>query len=229
MQIVHVFGLFTNRNFQRLQTDLEESMNKIVKEKLYEILIQKELEKGLIKKEDVSVYRYGYTLMLEMFINVALAIIIGAIMHEITLVFIFLVVFIPLRSYAGGYHADKAWQCVILSNIAIIVAIYLSNFLSGIIQTVPAILADILLGTVIVKLSPVQSINKKLSYLEINHCKKAAFLIVIIQIILEALFMWSGNENMASVILAGHSIVVISLMAGRSIMNKPVRTGYTEQ
>lgn len=184
-------------------------------ENFLDTLIGKQLAVGLIKEEDISVYRYGYTLMLEMFVNFAIAIIIGFIANKIMMISIFLLAFIPLRSFAGGYHADKAWKCVILSNSVIIVAIWVVQFMCSVNLLTLFVLMEVVLGIIIIKMAPVQSINKKLSELEVAYYKKTVLLIYIVETLIEMLIYLYGYRNIAYVILNTHIVVTISLMIGK--------------
>lgn len=75
--------------------------------RVVDFILDRQLKNGMISGEDTSVYRYGYTLVLEVMINIIIAIIIGLISGELVSVALFMVMFIPLRSYCGGYHASK--------------------------------------------------------------------------------------------------------------------------
>ncbi len=183
-------------------------------EKIFGKLIAKQLNMGLIKEEDVSVYHYGYTLMLEAFINIVIAIIIGLLMNKVIMVSVFLFCFIPLRSFAGGYHTDKVWKCVILSNSVIIAAIWVARFLCNIKQIALIALLEVVLGIITIKMAPVQSINKKLSEVENVYYKKMVLKIYMAEVLLEIITYLFGRREITSVIFITHIIVIISLLAG---------------
>ena len=83
-------------------------------EKLVDKIISKQLEENTISTEDINIYRYGYILVYEVFVNIIVAAIIAGISGEWLLVTLFLVIYIPLRSFCGGWHADKFWKCTII-------------------------------------------------------------------------------------------------------------------
>ena len=51
---------------------------------------------GTIKEDDVNVYQYGYTLMVEVILNMALSLMLGVLLGQIKKVIFFLCMFIPL-------------------------------------------------------------------------------------------------------------------------------------
>lgn len=70
---------------------------------------------GIIREEDVPIYRYGleamYSSLLELLSILALAALIGNFWQTV----LFFAAFIPLRLYAGGYHASTRLRCFLTS------------------------------------------------------------------------------------------------------------------
>lgn len=66
------------------------------------------IEGGTLKSEERSLYIYCFGTMLETAANLLSAIIIGALLGEFPAALIFMLVFIPLRSMAGGFHCNSA-------------------------------------------------------------------------------------------------------------------------
>lgn len=188
-------------------------------EKLVELLIIQQLNAGMITKENISVYRYGYTLMIEMSINVLIAFILGYLFHELSVVGFFLFMFIPLRSYCGGFHAPKAWICVILSNTFIVGVILFSANMYLSINNKIIFLLDIVCIVLIILLAPIQSSNKKLNDNEIQLYKKYIKLILIAQTILEIFLFTFDLNKFGNIIIMSHIIQVIALVAARYSIN----------
>ena len=94
-------------------------------EKFVNKIVNKQLEKDIISKEDANIYKYGYILMCEVLINICIALVIAAVSTEWLLISMFLIIYIPLRSYCGGWHANKLWKCTIYSKLIILVMLIL--------------------------------------------------------------------------------------------------------
>lgn len=148
-----------------------------------------QLKHGNIQQEDISVYRYGYTLMLEVIVNVGISIFLGIIFKSLKEVIFFLCMFIPLRSFSGGYHADKAWKCFILSNLAVAGVAVTSKLM---ILNAPLRLAENIIITiaalVIGALSPVDSQNRKLNISERKKYKHCTCIVIAAELLLEIVF-----------------------------------------
>jgi accessory gene regulator B len=190
-------------------------------ERLVELLIVQQLNARMITKENISVYRYGYILMFEMSINVLIAFIIGYFFHELPVVIFFLFIFIPLRSYCGGYHAPKAWICIILSNAFIVCVVLFSRNMNLIIYNKEIFLLEIICIGLITVLAPIQSSAKKLNSNEKQLYKKYIKIILIIQVILEIFFFTFALNKYGYVIIMSHIIQVLALaVAHYSVNNK---------
>ena len=88
--------------------------------RLARVFVEFQVSIGLIKEEDANIYQYGYTVMVEMVLSIVISICLGVWLGQVRDILFFLCMFLPLRSYCGGYHADKAWKCMLLSNAAAI-------------------------------------------------------------------------------------------------------------
>lgn len=80
-----------------------------------------QVQKGTISEQDISIYKYGYFLLYELFINIVIAVVIGVVTNRWVELLVFLLLYVPLRSFCGGWHADKLWKCTIYSNFMLII------------------------------------------------------------------------------------------------------------
>ena len=117
-------------------------------------------------------------------LNVLTTIFIGLIFNKMFEVILFMVTYIPIRVYAGGYHARTKLRCYIFSVLMLISVCYilklylLKSYLSI------GILAIISSG-IILYLAPIEDKNKTLDEIEIKVYKKRTIRnLVIILIVL---------------------------------------------
>ena len=122
-----------------------------------------------IKLEDQELYRYGIEQGILILLNVLTALAIGLIFHCLFYVVIFSVAFVPLRSYAGGFHAKTFSRCYILS-VLMLISFCVFNKIS-IISKYSFI--------IILILSPVETKTKPLDELETKvYRKKTRFILI---------------------------------------------------
>ena len=151
--------------------------------------------------------------MIEAFINVVISLLLGAVLGCFKEVVFFLIVFMPLRSFCGGYHAAKTWQCTVLSNLVVLLVIVVSkvSLLAGIITPV-YILGDIVIGGMIVLFAPVDNENRRLGEKERRRYKMTASVIMSVEALLCIILCVSSFRTYSDIILTSHTIQLCSLL-----------------
>lgn len=72
-------------------------------------------EQGIIQEEDIDKCQYGLDIFISSVLEVASILIIAAVVGNFFDTLIFFAAFIPLRVYAGGYHANTKLRCYLVS------------------------------------------------------------------------------------------------------------------
>lgn len=83
--------------------------------KIAKVLADYVLYKGVINKDEYNLYEYGFQIALEMGLSLVISGIIAGMLHMVPEGILFFIIFIPLRSYAGGLHLKYYFHCLILS------------------------------------------------------------------------------------------------------------------
>ncbi len=185
-------------------------------------IIQKQCECGTIKKEDAAIYTYGYYLLIELSINLVLACIMAAIFHTYLELLIFVLAFIPLRKYSGGYHADAPGKCVIISNSILLFATLLikSQVLVPILMY--AVVLEIPLFLYFFKMVPVPVKSKPLLEKEKKVFGNIARGIYSLELLIMLLLFFLQSYRWLCLIFICHCIMVISLMLAKAIDKRTV-------
>lgn len=93
-------------------------------QKIADALVNKQSQNYVMTDEDEKIYRYGYVLLCEVFLNLVIAFTIGIVFSKTKEVIFFLGMYIPLRSFCGGWHANKIWKCTVISNVILLLQVY---------------------------------------------------------------------------------------------------------
>ena len=120
----------------------------------------------------------GITVLLNLISTIVIGVIAGKVFESIA----FLVFYIPLRSYAGGYHASTPRRCYFIF-IVIIMAMLL--FIGYVDLSIIYIILLLVGMVVCFAFAPVEDKNKPLDRDEISVFKERAYLIVSIEF-----FIW---------------------------------------
>ena len=142
------------------------------------------LEKhGLIESDQVEIYMYGMTLLISNTATLLATLLVGFIFHVIDCFLVFLLFFIPLRIFSGGYHSSNYLRCFLTFMLLMIslVAI-LRNLPEG--AVLPTILITSLISLFLIfKFSPVSHPNAPIRESDWFHFKRLSRIICIIEII----------------------------------------------
>lgn len=142
-------------------------------------LVNRMEKENIIEKADREYYEYALLTMTEQLIAAASMLMVGMIFRQSVPTVIFLIFFLSLRKRTGGYHADKFWQCYLLTVITYI----------GVIQAAfvlvekPFMMYGILVWAVLVieMIGTVNHPNMDMDQHELQETKKAARLLALIE------------------------------------------------
>ncbi len=136
-----------------------------------------------IKIEDdmIEVYRYGIEITISSALNIILIILTSLILSDIECGIIFLIEFILLRSFTGGYHANSYFMCNLIFTLTFI-SVYganrvIANFIES--KNIVFLLGVMnLLSFIIVAIfSPVKNKHKMLSKKQAKRCHIKAIVV----------------------------------------------------
>ena len=163
---------------------------------------------NLNEAEDAEIYIYGINQILVSVLNVLSALIIGLILGTFFEVVVFMAAYIPLRIFAGGYHAKTPLRCYIFSVIMLIIVslgmkyLYMAGWVYYVILAAAALM--------ILVLSPVEDKNKPLDDLEYKVYKRRAIIIAAIELTISILLKLIGLDSLF--IAAVYSFTALSFM-----------------
>ena len=167
----------------------------------------------VVEAEDVEIYIYGINQILTSVLNVSSALIIGFIFGVIPEVAVFMAAYIPLRSFAGGYHAKTPLRCYIFSVIMLIIVsigmkyLYIANWVYYIVLAATTI--------VVLVLSPVEDRNKPLDEIEQKVYKKRTMNIAAAEVMVCLALKFVGYDNLFVAAVYSFAVLCFMLVAGK--------------
>lgn len=115
---------------------------------------------GVIEPSEEAVYRFGINQLFLFVVNLATSLVIGFLCGMLWQSLLFSAAYIPLRRYAGGFHAKTPGRCYFLSCLLIVCVLMLLKYVAF---SVTAVLVLIVAASAVVFIkSPVASANKPL-------------------------------------------------------------------
>ena len=170
------------------------------------------IEGKIIKIEERNLYLYCFGTLIEMTANLITTLIIGALLGKIVAALFFMLVFIPLRSTAGGYHCETAGKCYLLS-MAVYLAVILTYDYVSIAPSYVCVLMCVIDFAAIIILSPIASPNKPIIANEKTRNRWISIILSLIYIIV-ILVMLHCKSKYAFVILESFTASVVFMIVG---------------
>lgn len=172
---------------------------------------------GVVKEEDAAICVYGINQILASVLNVSSTLIIGMMFGVLLEVAVFMTAYIPLRSFAGGYHAKTPLRCYIFSVIMLIIISIGMKYLSVAEWVYYAVLSAAI--PVVLALSPVEDQNKPLDETERKVYKKRAAIIAAAELVIGLAFKLFGLDSLFVAMVYSFAVLCFMLVTG-AVKNK---------
>lgn len=167
-------------------------------ERLSEKLARYIIKAGAVSEESYAIYQYGFQIGLEMLCCFITCLVISVYLHMIPEFTVFTIIFILLRTYAGGVHLNSFRSCYLCSVIVQTALLIISGICRLPIAMAWAII--LMSNALILKYTPVETMNRELDSDEKHHCRKITIRIVAGILIFSGCCTLGGIYEMVSLI-----------------------------
>lgn len=182
-------------------------------ERIARLITKYVIKKGMISKEEQEVYTFGFLSALEMGLSIMVSLFLAAMLHMLFEGILFFVIFIPLRSYAGGLHLEKYWSCFILSCLTF--GIVLCIVKTVVIPWYILLIALTALEIVVYILYPVENINRHVDVIENYYFKKKLMKYMSFDMFLAIFCILIEKEKYLMLITGVFLMVVTTMILGK--------------
>ncbi len=171
--------------------------------KIFRAAAIKLAEGGNIDKKYIELYAMAMETALAMFINAITVMLIGGMMHMFWMGVVFLISFVPLRIYAGGYHARGYISCYLSSCILVtLLLLFLKYIVLGKNMISGIWLLFFVSLPVIFLLAPLADENKPISEKEKNVFRKRTLLLLLVELFAVIFLVYLKNAYAYAVMTA---------------------------
>ena len=181
--------------------------------KTADTITKKLQENNSISSEQYEICRFGFQQGLTILLNAVTVIVIGAVMKELWQAILFMALYAPLRSNAGGYHARTATRCYVYSILLMIAVLLAMKYLY--IPTFICIIALVISCAVILILAPVEDANKPLDDIEQVVYRKRTYVIMAIEIVFCLIALLCRTKQIMICFIWAFIMIGSILIAGR--------------
>ena len=177
------------------------------------ILTDYVIYKGMVKEEERSIYEYGFVVAMETGLSLIIIFFVAGILHMVVEGILFFIVFIPLRSYAGGLHLEHYWSCLALSCLTFSVILLLTKF--AIMPTYIVFFIIVFLELLVYCLYPVENINRKVDAVENEFFQKRLKKFLLIDMLIVGICIALKNNSYLILIMTTFFMVAITMLIGK--------------
>ncbi len=149
------------------------------------IIVERMISKHIINEENSDIYLFGLRQMILLLFNAISALIISLFFNRLLFGVLFLLFFVPLRSFAGGLHAETTLRCYLYSVIYYTILMLSMNKIM--ISRIFMILFMCITTIITFILVPVEDKNHRLDNEEHYYYRNIARIILIIEVSVFAL------------------------------------------
>ncbi len=183
--------------------------------------------KGIIQESGKEICAYGIRQILSSLLNIVTMLLIGIAMNMLLQAVIFTLAYIPVRIFAGGFHASTPQRCWAVSAIMQIIVLGILKYISEShyeLLTITSLIASIIIAL----LSPVEDMNKPLDKKEkyVYHIK--TIFLITTEITSLVIIMYFFNIGMITLTIGMVWIALcVMIIIGKiknGIINKIART-----
>lgn len=179
-----------------------------------ECIVKWQVKKGYLLQSDSALYQYAYEILISQMINILIAIIIAIFFHSVIYVALFLLSYIPLRTFSGGIHHSTNEGCTVISALTLVlICMILRIFPKEYMQSF-CIVSAFLSSFAIYFLSPVEDKNKPLDEVEVKRYKSISRIVWGIETILGFFLIYSNLTVFAFLIFLSHLLSGMNLILG---------------
>ena len=146
------------------------------------LILQYLLKKGVINdsSDEKEYYQYGIEITISSLLNIILIVGIGILFRNVIESIIFLVCFILIRQFTGGFHADTYLKCNCLFCVSFIAVLIMYNTTFDKINIWCCVAISVLCTAIIIVNCPIKHVNKPIPKCKRKFHKFVATLLSII-------------------------------------------------
>ncbi len=180
--------------------------------KIADNIVKWMLSNHIIEENKVVICKWGISHILDTIFNIVTFLIIGILLKMPFETIMFTIGYIPLRIYAGGYHAKTPFRCWCLSNIILVVSLVIVQNAEKFYIAFGAL--SLISVVVLIILMPVEDLHKPLDENDRKKYKKRGVAILAIEICISVAFTLLHHNKISLVLSSIWVLLSVMLILG---------------
>lgn len=172
---------------------------------------------GYVNESNDKIIELGLQRIKSTFASIIFSAIVSWLMGDVIVGLLFELTYIPIRIYAGGYHASNKKKCEYLSYGSLLLCMILIFYVPMKVEIMHLLL--LFSGMIIFLFAPVESINKRLNSVEKKVFRRKSIIYLVSAVFLYVLTMKVGKELYAKTVMYSMCLAAAGLIrAGKNKM-----------
>lgn len=171
------------------------------------------IQKDMASESDREMYEYAFEITAEVGVFAVACVVLALCLHMFWEGILFFIIFIPLRSYAGGLHMKTFISCFCLSCLVFSGVLLAARYLE-----VPgcfSITILLLLEIIVYKLYPVENANRDVDEEENVYFKRKLKVFLLLDYMIAVICLILRNDRYLLVIAVTFLLIVVTMIAGK--------------
>ena len=177
-------------------------------------IVNWQIKTGILSDEERAVYQYAYELLLNQVINISLAVLIAVVFAAPIPVFLFLISYIPMRSFCGGYHADTNLGCTIVSALLICCVCWIYQNIAESVLMIYYPFVYLISGYLVIRYAPVPAQSKPLDETETMRYRRTSRILWLLETVI-GIALYFLHIEYGVVIAVSHLFLACMMIAGK--------------
>lgn len=196
--------------------------------KVSSVISQSLILHGVIQAESRRTYEYGFELLLSSVFGILILVLISLLSQRVYLWIPYMLGFVPLRLFGGGFHAKNHTGCILSFSIAFSILLFLSNYCANLPFFPQA--AALAAFFVMIAYAPVETPNKPLKEEHRIKNRRISIAVCIANLVLAVLVaVFSVNgEKTVFMYFAGIFAASVSALVAAKINHTKRRSDINE-
>lgn len=165
---------------------------------------------GYVNESNDKIIELGLQRIKSTFVSITFSVVISWLMGDMIVGLVFELTYIPIRIYAGGYHASSKRRCECLSYGSLLLCMILIFYVPMKVEIMHLLL--LLSGMIIFFFAPVESINKSLNSVEKNVYRRKSIIYLVIAVLVYVLMIRIDRLLYAKTVMYSVCLVAVGLI-----------------
>lgn len=174
------------------------------------------LKNNFIKEKELPIYRYGFSALLNSLFQLVVILILGAITNKMSETIVFILMFVFLRRFLGGYHANTKIRCLMLDIVIWVVTTNAYTVCNSLKINNYVVLIIISFSVFVTfRFAPVENMHKPLNKIQKKKNAKKGRMLVYIFVMVALGFYKTGCTVSYTMFATMLAVAVLILVEGR--------------